>query len=133
MLSGFGMTICGGSYPASQGEHLLSHYVDDDAAARAAAALHGEQIGVCALAMARLQDAILARDAPPVRPADRDRRATTCVRHFGAERGEACWRELEPKRLDRRTRRRSSTRGSRRGWDAIRDRIARRHARRRRG
>jgi len=23
--SGLGMTICGGSYPASQGEHLISH------------------------------------------------------------------------------------------------------------
>jgi len=25
VLSGMGMTICGGSYPASQGEHLISH------------------------------------------------------------------------------------------------------------
>ena len=28
VLSGIGMTICGGSYPASQGEHLISHYID---------------------------------------------------------------------------------------------------------
>ena len=28
VLSGLGMTICGGSYPASQGEHLISHFVD---------------------------------------------------------------------------------------------------------
>ena len=28
VLSGLGMTICGGSYPASQGEHLISHYID---------------------------------------------------------------------------------------------------------
>ncbi len=28
VLSGFGMTLCGGSYPASQGEHLIGHYAD---------------------------------------------------------------------------------------------------------
>ena len=28
VMSGFGMTLCGGSYPASQGEHLISHYID---------------------------------------------------------------------------------------------------------
>ena len=28
VLSGLGMTICDGSYPASQGEHLISHYID---------------------------------------------------------------------------------------------------------
>jgi len=27
-LSGFGMTLCGGSQPASQGEHLISHYME---------------------------------------------------------------------------------------------------------
>ena len=28
VLSGFGMAICGGSEPASQGEHLISHYAE---------------------------------------------------------------------------------------------------------
>jgi glycerol-1-phosphate dehydrogenase [NAD(P)+] len=28
IFSGIGMTLCAGSYPASQGEHLISHYVD---------------------------------------------------------------------------------------------------------
>jgi glycerol-1-phosphate dehydrogenase [NAD(P)+] len=94
------MTICGGSYPASQGEHLVSHYVDMMRPPDVPIALHGEQIGVCALAMARLQDRILALDAPPIL------RSTTVerddlIRHFGRERGEACWTELLPKRLDR--------------------------------
>jgi glycerol-1-phosphate dehydrogenase [NAD(P)+] len=101
VLSGFGMTICGGSYPASQGEHLLSHYIDMMRPPGTPEALHGEQTGVCALAMARLQDRILADDSPPVL-------APTVVGHddvirrFGPERGEACWHELAPKRLDRR-------------------------------
>jgi glycerol-1-phosphate dehydrogenase [NAD(P)+] len=100
VLSGFGMTICGGSYPASQGEHLVSHYVDMMRPPDVPIALHGEQIGVCALAMARLQDRILALDTPPIlHPTTVER--DDLIRHFGRERGEACWTELLPKRLDR--------------------------------
>ena len=99
ILSGFGMTICGGSYPASQGEHLLSHYIDMMRPPDVPIALHGEQIGVCALAMARLQDRILALDTPPIlHPTTVER--DDLIRHFGRERGEACWAELLPKRLD---------------------------------
>jgi len=99
VLSGFGMTLAGGSYPASQGEHLLSHYIEMMRPLGQPAALHGEQTGVCALAMARLQDRILARDAPPtVRPTAV--RRDDVLRRFGAERGDACWQELEPKRID---------------------------------
>ena len=98
VLSGFGMTLCGGSYPASQGEHLLSHYVDMMRPPEVPEALHGEQIGVCALAMARLQDTVLAHAAPRVEPS-RVARADV-LRHFGPERGESCWLELAPKLLD---------------------------------
>jgi glycerol-1-phosphate dehydrogenase [NAD(P)+] len=121
VLSGFGMTICGGSYPASQGEHLLSHYIEMMRPADLPAALHGEQTGVCALAMARLQDRVLAREAPPVvhptAVAHDD-----VIRRFGAERGEACWRELEPKRIDR-DRAEQLTARLAAGWDAMRTRI----------
>ncbi len=100
VLSGFGMTICGGSYPASQGEHLISHYIDAMRTPELPDALHGEQIGVCALAMARIQDAILAREAAPIL-APTQVTHDDVIHHFGAERGEACWLELAPKRLDR--------------------------------
>ena len=121
VLSGFGMTIAGGSYPASQGEHLLSHYIEMMRPADLPVALHGEQTGVCALAMARLQGRILAREAPPVlRPTAVDRDAV--IRRFGAERGEACWRELEPKRIDRDRAEQLNARLAA-GWDAMRDRI----------
>jgi glycerol-1-phosphate dehydrogenase [NAD(P)+] len=121
VLSGFGMTISGGSYPASQGEHLLSHYIDMMRPAGLPDTLHGEQTGVCALAMARLQDRILAQDAPPVLRAtavDHD----DVVRHFGPERGEVCWRELAPKRLDQRRAEALNARLAA-GWDAMRARI----------
>ncbi|HEX3765194.1 MAG TPA: iron-containing alcohol dehydrogenase [Kofleriaceae bacterium] len=99
VLSGFGMTLSGGSYPASQGEHLLSHYLDMMRPPELPAALHGEQTGVCALAMAHLQDRILAREAPPVLRPTQVRR-DDMLRRFGAERGEACWLELEAKWID---------------------------------
>ena len=99
VLSGFGMTISGGSFPASQGEHLLGHYIEMMHPPELPPTLHGEQMGVCTLAMARLQDAMLAREAPPVlRPGALDRAAI--VAHFGAEIGEGLWQEVEPKRLD---------------------------------
>jgi glycerol-1-phosphate dehydrogenase [NAD(P)+] len=121
VLSGFGMTIAGGSYPASQGEHLLSHYIDMTRPPEQPAALHGEQTGVCSLAMARLQDRMLAREAPPtVRPTAV--RRDDVLRRFGAERGEACWQELDAKRIDAAradelTARLAAT------WPQIRDRI----------
>jgi len=121
VLSGFGMTICGGSYPASQGEHLISHYVDMMRAPELPEALHGEQIGVCALAMARLQGRVLDLEAAPVvRPSTL--RRDDVVRHFGPERGEACWRELAPKLLDPRRADELNARLAD-SWDAIRGRI----------
>jgi glycerol-1-phosphate dehydrogenase [NAD(P)+] len=91
------MTICGGSYPASQGEHLISHYVDMMGRGLPES-YHGEQIGVTALEMARLQERILAQaQAPRVRPSTRTREQV--LAHFGPALGEACWKELEPKLL----------------------------------
>ena len=122
VLSGFGMTICGGSYPASQGEHLISHYIEMLRPPEQVAALHGEQTGVCALAMAQLQDRMLARDAPPVvhpTAVDRD----DVIRRFGAERGEACWQELTAKWIDRERAEQLTARLAAE-WSAIRARIA---------
>ncbi len=121
VLSGFGMTIAGGSYPASQGEHLLSHYIEMMRPPGLPAALHGEQIGVCALAMARLQDRILACEAPPVVGPTQVRRDDV-LRRFGPERGEACWQELEAKRIDP-ARAAQLTDRLATSWSAIRDRI----------
>ena len=122
VLSGFGMTISGGSHPASQGEHLLSHYIEMMRPPSLAPALHGEQIGVCALAMAELQDRILAQRAPVVRPTAIDR--DDVIRRFGAERGAACWRELEPKWIGRELAEQLTARLAA-GWDAMRAQIER--------
>ena len=122
VLSGFGMTICGGSFPASQGEHLISHYIDMMRPPDVAERFHGEQIAVTAVAMAELQDRILGLAAAPVlRPTAIDRDAV--VAHFGPLQGDACWRELEQKLLDRDATDAVNARLAR-DWDAIRDRIA---------
>lgn len=98
VLSGFGMTVCGGSYPASQGEHLISHYVEMRRPTDGPESFHGEQVGVTTLTMARLQERMLAGGPPRVAPTRVDEAAVTC--HFGPELGPDCWRELAAKRLD---------------------------------
>jgi glycerol-1-phosphate dehydrogenase [NAD(P)+] len=98
VLSGLGMGIAGGSYSASQGEHLISHYVEMVGAPGSKESFHGEQIGVTTLTLARLQERILARDeAPVLRPTAID--ADDVLAHFGPETGAACLREFAAKAL----------------------------------
>jgi glycerol-1-phosphate dehydrogenase [NAD(P)+] len=59
VLSGFGTAIHGSSAPASQGEHLISHYIDMLGDPARPLVYHGEQIGVTTLSMARLQRKML--------------------------------------------------------------------------
>lgn len=98
ILSGLGMTLCGGSQPASQGEHLISHYIDMVAPADRRETLHGEQVAVTTLTMARLQESLLtSREPPELGPTPVTRK--DIIAHFGPEVGEACWQELEQKSL----------------------------------
>ncbi len=97
-LSGLGMTLCGGSFPASQGEHLISHYIDMFAPVGRDMYFHGEQVAVATLTMARIQEDALMAGPPRMEPA-----AITCAElqsRFGIDIGEACWHEFEAKRLD---------------------------------
>jgi glycerol-1-phosphate dehydrogenase [NAD(P)+] len=97
LLSGLGMTLCGGSYPASQGEHLVSHYIDMFAPPARADYLHGEQVAVATQATARLQERVLAQE-PPECAATQETEATLAGR-FGEEIGRSCWREFSQKAL----------------------------------
>lgn len=118
VLSGFGMTLCNGSYPASQGEHLLGHYLE---LIHPLDVLHGAQIGVCTLVMAALQQRMLD-GGPPVL------RASTItldqlVASYGERTGSACWDEYSRKRLDAESAEALTARLAV-AWDAIRARIA---------
>ena len=97
VLSGFGTAICGSSLPASQGEHLISHYIDMLPAPDQPFSFHGEQIGVTTLTSARLQERLLD-GRPPVLSANSDSEADF-IRRFGAALGPSCWREFAQKRL----------------------------------
>jgi glycerol-1-phosphate dehydrogenase [NAD(P)+] len=99
VLSGIGMLICGGSYPASQGEHLISHYGEMMAPADWPASFHGEQIGVATLTMARLQEQLIERAPFALAPTQIDE--ADLKAHFGDAVGAACLKELKAKALDR--------------------------------
>ncbi|MEO5765769.1 MAG: sn-glycerol-1-phosphate dehydrogenase [Casimicrobiaceae bacterium] len=116
VLSGFGMTICGGSYPASQGEHLISHYIDMFAPVARGAYFHGEQVAVATLTMARLQQESLAAGPPQFHPSTFT--SDDLVQRFGATIGASCWREVEGKRLTRQSADRMTQRIAD-GWDAL--------------
>ena len=106
-LTGLGATYSGGSHSGSQGEHLISHYMElQEARLQEARAdypgghesYHGEQIGVTTITMARLQEELLARDRITVHPCDLDEAGF--LDRYGPELGPDCWKEFLPKRLD---------------------------------
>ena len=57
--SGISMTISGGSYPASQSEHLIAHYLEIKYPEIMENSLHGEQIAVTTLTIAKIQEKFL--------------------------------------------------------------------------
>jgi glycerol-1-phosphate dehydrogenase [NAD(P)+] len=112
VLSGFGTAICGGSYPASQAEHLISHYVDMRGG-DLPETFHGEQIGVTTLAVVRLQHALLAQDA--LRPLSATLSQDDLAARLGPELASACWPEFS---------RKEAARADYGAWPEIRRRIA---------
>jgi glycerol-1-phosphate dehydrogenase [NAD(P)+] len=117
ILSGFGMTVCSGSYPASQGEHLIGHYLD---LIHPLDVFHGVQIGVCTLVMAALQERLL-RAAPPILRASPITLAQL-IEAYGERTGAACWDEYQRKHLDTVRAEELTARLASR-WDAMRTRI----------
>jgi glycerol-1-phosphate dehydrogenase [NAD(P)+] len=97
LLSGFGTAICGSSLPASQGEHLISHYIDMLPESGRPFAFHGEQIGVTTLTSARLQERMLAGPAPVLLPSAASE--VDFLGHFGPALGPSCWAEFTRKQL----------------------------------
>ena len=64
-LGGLGVSFSGVSNAGSMGEHQISHYIDCFAGYRHPGTLHGQQVGVASLTMARLQRKLLSFDKPP--------------------------------------------------------------------
>ncbi|HET9993041.1 MAG TPA: iron-containing alcohol dehydrogenase [Kofleriaceae bacterium] len=121
VLSGFGMTLCGGSYPASQGEHLISHYLEMITSGQGPVVkpFHGEQVGVAALVMARLQTTVLERPGTPRLHAVGITHKSV-IDHFGPERGAAVWEDVVTKQIDVA----ATNERLARAWPAMRARLA---------
>lgn len=98
VMSGLGMTLCGGSYPASQGEHLIAHYIDMRGR-DLPEAYHGEHIAVTTLTMARLQEKLLARKELRLAPTADTPEEFIAI--FGEALGRSCWDAFKPKVFDR--------------------------------
>jgi glycerol-1-phosphate dehydrogenase [NAD(P)+] len=130
LLAGLAMSMCGGSQPTSQGEHLISHYMELTMGRTAGGgaerqedpeSYHGEQIGVTTITMARLQRAVLDADRLTVHPSDIS--VEDLHGRLGEELAQECWQEFLPKRLDAQGAEELNGRLSRE-WDAIRGRIS---------
>jgi glycerol-1-phosphate dehydrogenase [NAD(P)+] len=116
------MTQCGASHPASQGEHLISHFIDMFAPAGRAEYFHGEQVAVATLTMAAIQDDVL--DAGPPRLSAPSIGLPDLKRLFGTEIGTSCWREFEAKLALQRASPDFAQRISA-GWNDVRERLRR--------
>lgn len=120
VLSGFGMAICGSSAPASQAEHLVSHWLDMLGDPAWPPAFHGEQIAVTTLTIAAIQAAMLAGPAPVLGADPADRAALVAT--YGAGLAAECAAELDAKRLDAAATRALNARLAR-DWPAITARL----------
>jgi glycerol-1-phosphate dehydrogenase [NAD(P)+] len=98
-LCGLGVCFTGVSNHGSMGEHQVSHWIDMFAGDRHPGTIHGQQVGVASLAIARLQHRILAMETPPrVGPTRIDEAGI--MRRYGPEIGPMCIAESRKKALD---------------------------------
>ncbi|SEA54773.1 iron-containing alcohol dehydrogenase [Rubrimonas cliftonensis] len=98
-LCGLGISFTGVSHHGSMGEHQISHYIDCFARERHPGTLHGQQVGVASLTMARIQQAMLASETPPkLKPTHID--AADMARRMGPAISGQCLEEYRAKALD---------------------------------
>jgi glycerol-1-phosphate dehydrogenase [NAD(P)+] len=92
-LCSVGVCFTNVSNHGSMGEHQISHWADMFAGDHHPGTVHGQQVGVASLVMARLQAQILAMDMPPrVKPTVVDEAAMR--RRYGAELAPLCVAEM---------------------------------------
>jgi glycerol-1-phosphate dehydrogenase [NAD(P)+] len=120
ILSGIGMYAAGGSYPASQGEHMIAHTMEMLHDGEFPISYHGEQIGVTTLVMARIQEEIL-KSPPVISPTYYDEAMIKAT--FGERLGEACIEELKAKQIDKAKAAEMNARIEA-VWESFKDRVA---------
>jgi glycerol-1-phosphate dehydrogenase [NAD(P)+] len=100
-LCGLGVSFTGMSNHGSMGEHQISHYIDCFAGDRHPGTLHGQQVGVATLTMARIQRHYLDSEKPPLIRPTRISEAGM-ARRMGPEIAAQCYSEIQPKIFDER-------------------------------
>ena len=98
LLSGQGMTISGGSYPASQSEHLIAHTLEMKYPEKLHRILHGNQIAVTTLTSANLQKKLLEKDVFKIKKTEFDLK--DLEKFFGKKIATQCKKEFEQKMLN---------------------------------
>lgn len=101
-LCGLGISFTGVSNHGSMAEHQISHYIDCFAGDRHPGTLHGQQVGVASLSMARLQQGMLANDSAPQVSETRIDLVDMC-RRMGPKIAEECKAEWEKKAFTKRS------------------------------
>jgi glycerol-1-phosphate dehydrogenase [NAD(P)+] len=99
ILSGFGNCFTGSSHAGSMGEHQVSHWIDMFAGKYHPGSIHGQQVGVAALAIARLQKQMIAIERPPqIKPTRMIKQEF--LGRYGNDLGAYCFGEAQKKSFD---------------------------------
>ena len=99
IYSGFAMTIFGSSDPASQSEHLMSHYLEMKYPKIAKNKFHGEHIAICCLIITKIQEKILKKNK--INFKNPNLKLTQINKIFSDKNiAESCYRQLQNKKID---------------------------------
>lgn len=99
ILSGIGMYLSGGSYPASQGEHMIAHYMEMLHPKLCNHSMHGEQIGITTLSMSVLQWRVINQAKLKIKPSAYN--IEYVINHFGPDIGSECVKEIAAKEINK--------------------------------
>lgn len=97
IAGGIAMWMSGSSEPASQGEHMLCHYMESFFEPRQDN-FHGEEVAVATLYMAKLQEKLLELDSLQIKEKKFTKKYFTEL--FGEEKAPKYYKEFKAKKLD---------------------------------
>lgn len=97
IISGFAMYLCKGSYPASQGEHLIAHFLEMKYPKILKNYFHGQQIAVTTLTMLKIQENFLGAEKISLKNQNPDLKFVTNLFDGNKNIAKECLKELEGK------------------------------------
>lgn len=121
LLSGWSMTLAGGSYPASQSEHLISHVMEMKYGKQLKNSLHGLQIALTTLVSSRLQRKILCLNKLTLEESTFPEKEMT--KFFGKEVAKQCELEFN-KKIFRKKRLNEINANLEKNWPSIKSELA---------